>query len=193
MKKSKRLKAVGPLTREEFEIVIERVAIHTTKLRALEAQRDQAIQAVQQAFALRLTAHESIIKADVALCEKFAEEHRAELITGKAKSNETPLARYGFRTGNRTVALLNKKCSWEVAVKLLKTFDHLECVRVVEEVNKDAVLAGTDEKGLLGVGTGDQRENVIDLATIGLKIKQAETFFIEPKVDGADLVKGGAS
>jgi phage host-nuclease inhibitor protein Gam len=195
MKKSKRLKAVGLTTREEFEIVIERVALLTTKIREIEAQRDQAIQAVQQAFASDLDACSAAIKADVALCEKFAEEHRAELLTGKAKSNETPLARYGFRLGNRTVVLASKQWKWTDVLTALKEHNATECIRLVEEVDKEAVLKATnDEEGLLSYHDADFDGTVqIAIVDLGMKIKQAETFFIEPKVDGADLVKGGAS
>lgn len=98
--KSKRIKA-QPLTREEFELLLERIAIKTTDLRTLETSRDQAIQAVQAAYAPRIDSCEALIKADVALCEKYAEEHRDELLPGKAKSAETGLVRFGFRMGNR--------------------------------------------------------------------------------------------
>jgi phage host-nuclease inhibitor protein Gam len=193
--KTTRIKAPVILTREEFEILVERVAIHTTRLRQAEANRDEEIQRVQAGWGREISKLGDYIKADVTLCEKYAEEHRAELLPGKAKSNETALARYGFRLGNRTVALLNRKCSWEAAVKLLKAFGYLCCLRTVEEVNKEAVLANTDDQGFIGLPASDEkkgRTNVSALGNIGLKINQSETFYIEPKIDGAVQVKAAS-
>lgn len=193
MSKSKRLKAAGLLTRDEFEIVIERVAVYTTRLRALEAERDQAIQAVQQAFALRIDSIESVIKADVSLCEKFAEAHRDELITGKAKSNGTSLARYGFRTGMPQLKLLSK-WTWEKVIAALHGRGLGDkYIRTTEEPAKDIMLADLQAHGHLGEST--------EPGQVGVRLYQAETFYIEPKVEGAEPVKchstssgqGGAS
>lgn len=185
--KSKRIKA-QPLTREEFDLLLERIAINTTELRRTEAERDRAIQQIQTNFAGDIARIEGFIKADAALCEKYAEAHRAELLPGKAKSAETGLVRFGFRTGNRTVALLNKACSWEAAVKLLRVFKLRDCIRVILEVNKEKILELTNDEGVIGEGKA-----AMHVSVLGLKIKQAETFFIKPKVDGAETVKGGAS
>lgn len=194
---TKRIKAPALLNRAAFDLTVDTIARATTKLRKLEAARDDAIQKTQAAHAGAIAELEEQIALAAGLCEKYAEDHRDELLPGKAKSAETPLARYGFRLGNRTVALLNRKCSWEAAVKILKGLKFLDCVRTVEEVNKETILARTDATGQLITSAElphQQKPVQMPLATVGLKINQAETFYIEPKVDGADSVKaGGAS
>ncbi len=188
--KSTRIKAPAILNRAAFELAVDTIAKATTRLRLLEAARDAEVQKAQARHAEEIAELQQQIDLAASMAEKFADEHRAELIPGKAKSNETPLARYGFRLGNRTVALLNRKtCSWEAAIKLLKTFGLATCVRVVEEVNKDAILAKCVDGVITSIEDDGKKTVVARLDTIGLKINQAETFFIEPKVEGADQVK----
>ena len=177
--KSPRVKSTGLATKLDFEIAIDRVAYATTELRAAEAERDAAVQAAQATHAERISELQDEIKAKAALCEKFADEHRADLLPGKAKSNETPFARYGFRDGNPTLKLLNKKCSWDSVVAGLKLLGLKKFIRTFEEPDKD------------GIKTAQLTQDKMDM--LGLRIAQSETFYIEPKVDGAEPVKGGAS
>lgn len=187
--KTARIKAPTIANRAAFDLVVDGIAKATTSLRALEARRDAQIQKIQEAHAPDIAELEQEIDLAASMAEKYADEHRAELIPGKVKSAETPLARFGYRLGNRTVALLNRKCSWEAALKLLKAFGYHTCVRQAEEVNKEQVLATTDELGFIGIESDIGRINITALANIGLKINQSESFFIEPKVEGAEQVK----
>ena len=168
---STRIKATGLSNRIDFETTIDRISYIQTELRELEAERDARVQAAQ-------TTHAELI---------------AELLPSKPKSSETPLSLYGFRLGNRSVILLKKGCSWDAAVIILKSLKFIDCVRTVEEVNKETILARTDEHGLLATSATElaKGENGarMPLSTIGLKIKQDETFYIEPKVEGGDTVK----
>lgn len=178
MKQTKRIKAPVILTREEFEIVVDRVAIHTTRLRELEAARDDAIQQVQTAFAADVTRHKQYIEADCTLCEKFAEEHRAELLPGKAKSAETPLSRYGFRTGMPQLKL-RARMTWDQVVVILQEQKRAMWLRTKIEAAKDVILAACQARP----------ETAEIAAGIGMRVVQDETFYIEPKVDGAETVK----
>jgi phage host-nuclease inhibitor protein Gam len=112
MKKPTRIKATGLTNRLDFETTIDRIAYAQTELRTLEAERDHAVLVAQATHALQIEDLIAEIEAKAALCEKFAEAHRAELLPGTAKSNETPLSRYGFRKGNRTLKTLSK-WTWE--------------------------------------------------------------------------------
>ena len=190
---STRIKATGLSNRIDFETTIDRISYIQTELRELEAERDARVQAAQTTHAELIAELQAEIKAKAILAEKYAEENRAELLPSKAKSSETPLSRYGFRLGNRSVILLKKGCSWDAAVIILKSLKFIDCVRTVEEVNKETILARTDEHGLLATSATElaKGENGarMPLSTIGLKIKQDETFYIEPKVEGGDTVK----
>lgn len=192
MKKNNRIKAPAIADRLAFESTIDEIAALTVDLRACQAARDARVIIAQATHADEIAQIEEKIKAKAALCEKFAEEHRDELLAGKAKSAETPLARYGFRLGNRTVALLNRKITWDEIIGVLKARRYLGLIRTVEEVDKEAVLRATDEFGTLRAHRNVEGHNVptsTALVSLGLKIKQTETFYIEPKVDGAETVK----
>ena len=185
MKTPKRIKASGLSNLLDFELTIDRISQIQTEVRALSAERDAAVQAAQQLNAIAIAELEAEQKAKAALCEKYADEHRAELLPDKAvKSAETPLSRWGFRLGNRSVLLLRKTLPWDEVVGLLKLVGAQKCIRTVEEVNKEAILSSTNAMGELTHELG-----TCQIGDVGLKIKQDETFYIEPKVDGGEQVK----
>jgi phage host-nuclease inhibitor protein Gam len=188
--KSKRIKATGLTNRLDFETTVDRIAYAQTELRALEAERDHAVLVAQATHALAIEDLYKEIEAKAALCEKFAEEHRAELLPGTAKSNETPLSRYGFRLGNPTLKTLSK-WTWEKVIAALDRFQMNDCIRVKREVDKDAILCKGGDGAIDGYENAKKR--AVALNEVGLRIVQAETFYIEPKVDGAEQVNGGAS
>lgn len=194
--KTTRIKAPAILNRAAFDLTVDTIARATTRLRKLEAARDARVQEAQKTNADEIADVEQQIELAASMCEKYAEAHRDELLPSKAKSAETALARFGFRLGNRTVALLNRKCSWDAAVKLLKAFKIGDAVRVAEEVDKEFILRNAPAPEVTGTAltTLYHAGGEIPLEALGLKINQSETFFIEPKVEGADTVKaGGAS
>lgn len=192
--KTKRIKAASLTNRIDFEITIERIACATTQLREVEALLAEHVQRAQDRHATAIRDLKEEIQLKAALCEKYAEEHRSELLPDKdVKSAETVFARYGFRLGNRTVVLI-KKNSWENAVQMFKEHQILDIVRISEEVNKEAILAKTDSGGVVTLRVADEDvEFLFNLADFGLKIAQKETFFIEPKVEGAESIRASAS
>jgi phage host-nuclease inhibitor protein Gam len=173
-----RIKSIAYKTREEFTAAVNQAAQLQTEIRIIEADRDKHLQTVQSVFSESLKTKAAELKALVALAEKYAETHRDELLPSKAKSAQTELAVFGFRLGNPTLSLLNKKWSWETVVEKLKAFGKTTFVRTVEEADKDAIKAATL--------TDDER------AAFGVKITQSETFFIEPKVAGGETIKAEA-
>lgn len=190
-KKTKRIKVAGLINRIDFEITIERIACATTQLREVEAELAADIQLAQEVHAAAIAELREEIQAKAALCEKYAEDHRDELLPEKdVKSAETVFARYGFRLGNRTVVLLNKRYTWEDVIETLKEYQVLDVIRTSFEVNKEAILAKTDSGGVVSLRVEDSEDTLLfELADFGMKIAQKETFFIEPKVDGAETIK----
>jgi phage host-nuclease inhibitor protein Gam len=170
-----RIKSISYKTREEFDAAVNLAAQIQTEIRTITAKRDKLIQRAQGLFSEGLKIREAQLKALVALAEKYAETHREELLPSKAKSAHTELAAFGFRLGNPTLSLLNKKWSWESVVEKLKLLGKAAFVRTVEEADKDAIKAADL--------TDDER------AAFGVKITQSETFFIEPKVAGGETIK----
>lgn len=165
MSKPTRIKAVGFKTRIEFDAAIDRIAEATTSLRRLEAKRDEAIQIVRDAHNPQIDALDQERKALVALAEQYAETHRPELFEGDKKSSDTALAFFGFRIGNPTLKLLNRKWTWESVLEAMKG-PYERYIRTVETPDKDALKANLEDS---------------QLAEIGLKVEQSETFFVEAK------------
>ncbi|HEX2861176.1 MAG TPA: host-nuclease inhibitor Gam family protein [Lacunisphaera sp.] len=184
MKKNTRIKSTGLTNRLDFETTVDRIAYAQTELRQLEAERDAAVLVAQATHVLEIEELISEIKAKAALCEKFADEHRAELLPEKAKSTETPLSRYGFRTGMPQLKLL-AKWTWEKVVEAIdrRGLDD-EYIRVKREPAKDLMIADLTAKGILGEDTQPSQ--------VGVRFFQTETFFIEPKVDGSEQVRAAS-
>jgi len=182
--KKLRTNSTGLTNRLDFECTIDRISYIQVELRQLTAERDAAVQAAQQTHADLIAELSDELKAKAALCEKYADEHRTDLLPGKAKSAETPLSRYGFRTGMPQLKLL-AKWTWEKVVEAIDSrgLDD-DYIRIKREPAKDAMLADLTAKGHLGQST--------EAAQVGVRLVQDETFYIEPKVDGAEPVKGGA-
>jgi len=124
------------LTRNEFDQVINRIAELELQIRANTSVRDEAIQKIQNEFTPLETELQNQLKGYVAQAEKYAEEHREELFPNKAKSAQTSLAVFGFRLGNPTLALLNRKWTWEQVGKVLKTLGLTDLIQEKVEPRK---------------------------------------------------------
>ena len=161
-----RLKATSFSTRAEFTSALDEIAGLQVELRTIEAERDNEIQAVRDMFARDLEKRTAKLKSLIVLADKYAETHRDELFPTKLKSAETPLANYGFRIGNPTLCLLNRKWSWEGVLNAVKAAFRGQYVRTTEAVDKDALKRDLSPE---------------QLATIGCRIDQAETFYVEAK------------
>ena len=94
-----RIKASSLKTRAEFEAAIDDIARLTVAIRRAEAARDARLQLVRDEYDPPCVAVAEQIEAKALAVEKYAEQHREELLPGKLKSAETALALYGFRLG----------------------------------------------------------------------------------------------
>lgn len=170
---TKRIKAISEIRdREEFDRVIDNIVIMQLSKERLELRRDQKILEVRQSYDGGINDIAEKMQMDVIRAEKFAEEHREDILPGKKKSADTKLAFFGFRTGNPTLVLLNRKWTWQKVVDFLeKQVDWKKFLVIKASVDKDAMKAQL---------TPEQ------LATCGTRIEQKETFFVDPKRDPAD-------
>lgn len=171
---SKRITATGLGTRAEFEAAVNETAHLQTRLRLLEAKRDRKIQAIQEEYAKEIDPLSEEIDALVSRAQAYAETHRDELFRDGLKSAETELATYGFRVGNPTLKTLNKKWTWETVLAAVKRKFRGDYIRTTEELAKDELKS---------------RLTDAELAEVGCRIEQRETFGITPKVDGAETEK----
>lgn len=173
--RSHRVKAGSIQSRAEFESFVNQIAIATVEIRRKEAARDAQLQQIRENYApgiAQLTDRQTLLAL---AAEKYASEHGPELLPGKEKSAETALARYGFRTGMPALKTLSKM-TWEKVKACLIERELKEFLRQPEvEINKQALLEAA-------------REGCVDLQGIGVKVVQAEDFFVEP-LDKAEEVR----
>ena len=166
-----RIKAPTLKTRLEFETVIDGLARATVAHRKATARRDARLQAVREEHESDIAAIQESIDALALTAEKYADENRDELMPGKVKSAETSLATYGFRFGNPTLKVLSKSWTWERVVKELEGRLLAHFIRTTKEPDKEAMrLRLTPEQ----------------LAGVGCRVTQSETFYIEPKNQASD-------
>jgi phage host-nuclease inhibitor protein Gam len=171
MSKNTRIKAESDITSKmEFEQTLDLIAEYQLKRDAMVVDRDAEILAAREKFGPQIETIEDRMKALVLSAEKYATIHR-ETLFGKLKSAATALTVYGFRTGNPTLKLLNKKWSWETVLEALKaTAWGRQFLVTKESVDKDVLKAQADD---------------VQLATVGCRVEQTEAFFVEPKRDQA--------
>ncbi len=195
MKKTTRIK-VSPLANTiEFHSAVAELAALELKKRTIETERDIALQAINQEFDAQIAPVAAAMKSISGLALAYAEAHRAELLPKDAKSVRLSLATYGWRTGNRTVALLSRVTVENVinALKAIGLGD--QYVRTKEEIARDVILADCKDDKTLPYHrpVGDVMQPVT-LSEVGLKIAQSETFFVEPvsATDAAETIKPAA-
>lgn len=155
-------------TRDQFDAAVDRIARLEVQRRERAAERDGLIQDVQEAHNPAIDTLKGEIDALMTKAEAYAKDNRTELLPTGKQGAETPLANFGFRWGNKTLVLLSNRWSWEGVIESLRKAGLAGFIRTKEEVAKDAAKDELSEPVL---------------ATHGMRIKQSETFWVEPKTD----------
>lgn len=171
MPKSTRIKAAADLaTREEFEALLNDIATDQLLREGLVTERDARIAEIQEEAGKEIGPIDDQIKTAVIRAEKFAAAHRAELFRGENKSAETALTFFGFRWSTPALATLNRKWNWEAVLKALKEQFPGKFILTEEKPDKSTMKAQLD---------------AAQLARVGCRVTQSESFFVEPKRDEA--------
>lgn len=165
-----RLKSIS-LTREEFLSSIDQIAVLQTRVRLLSAKRDKHIQRVQDEYQPDISATEEELQSLLVQAERYADTHRDELFPGKEKTAETELAAYGYRLHPPALKTLNRKWTWEAVMEAVRRAFPGRFIRSQDTLQKDSLKAELSEE---------------QLATIGLRLDQPETFGVTPKVEGGE-------
>jgi phage host-nuclease inhibitor protein Gam len=153
-------------TRAQFDSTVDSICRLQLDREERITERDRLIADVREKHDPEIERLGEEISAKLVLCEKFATTHR-ETLFGKIKSAASSLGIFGFRIGNPTLKLLNRKWKWTDVVATLKATGRLDLIITKEDPDKNGLKKLAAE----------------ELATIGLRIDQDETFFIEPKRD----------
>ncbi len=146
----------------------------------LVVKRDKKLLELRDEFDPEINRLNKQMESNVIRAEKYATIHR-ETLFGKLKSTSSSLTTYGFRLGNDTLALLNRKWSWDSVIAAIKSKGLEGFIITKEAPDKDAIKLQLDDAAR---------------AEIGTRIVKNESFFIEPKRDLADpqrLVTAGGS
>ena len=151
-------------TREEMEALVGEITALKTNEQRLTAEMNEAVNAVRQNYEAQLGAIDEDITAKTALARAWAEEHPAEF--GKGKSISMTHGDVGWRIGNPTLKTL-RGWTWDRVLESLRAGHWTKYLRVKSEVNKELLLAD---------------RATVNLADVGCRVVQDETFFIEPRI-----------
>ena len=133
----------------------------------INAEMDIQITKIRDKYADEIERLNAVKEENFDIVQAYALENRDEIFS-KKKSVETAHGTFGLRTG--TPALKTRKgFTWASVTNLLKEFLPAY-VRTVDEPAKDKLLADRDNEVVYTL-----------FEKVGIKVEQAETFFIEPK------------
>lgn len=158
---------------EQLHATVDTIARLEVEIRGLVAARDKEVQEVLDRHDAVIEQKKKLLKSLTGLSNTYSTAHRVSVF-GKLKSAASALARFGFRNGNPTLKLLNKKHTWESVLGKLKEKEKTQFIRTKEDVDKEAI-----QKAALPDS---------ELAELGLRIDQGETFFVESKADEAKRI-----
>lgn len=164
-------------TLEDLNSTIDDIAKIEVEIRRREADRDAAIHLIREDHDGQIEILKKTMKGLVAIAETYSLARR-ESIFGKLKSAASRLAKFGFREGNQTLCLLNKKWTWAQVALAIKDSGKIEFLRTIEEIDKDKLKTSklTDA----------------ELAALGVRLDSKERFYVEPKTDDAERITSEA-
>lgn len=167
-------KNTGLRTIADYEATIDSIADLTVQRDKAQAKLDRAILDVREKYGAALENINNMITAKLAQAEQYASRNRESLLPDDAKSAETGKARWGWRLGNPTLVLLSRKFTWKSICGKIKDMGMVAYLKTADpKPDKDRLKAEL---------TDDQ------LASIGLRIDQQESYWVEPKTDTAERI-----
>jgi phage host-nuclease inhibitor protein Gam len=127
--------------------------------------------AADEKYAADIAEHDAQIKAEIAALKAWAvKNEKAELV--ETRSISTPTGTFGFRTGMPRVKFTRGWDVQRVIEAVLGLFPKRGWIRTVEELDKDAMIA-------------DRDKHAADLESVGVKIDQGETFYVDINLEEA--------
>lgn len=190
-----RIKTPVLATRAAFDATVADCVRLQQEIDLLNARAAKATQRVVAAFATKRAPLETALKAQAGLAEKYADAHRDELLPIKdRKSADIGPATIGYRTGNPSTKTLAKTWTWEKVLAALKLHQLDAYIATKEDVAKAKILADRKPDEKLGVEVlTNAKGKPVALAVVGIRIDQAECFYIEPKATTTPTIKAEAA
>jgi phage host-nuclease inhibitor protein Gam len=158
------------ISRESAESIFGDYADADAKLQKIQAEMDIKMTEIREKYSDKIAGLTDVKEKCLEKLQHFATS-TPEYFTNK-KSLELSHGKIGFRTSTPSLKAL-KGFTWPSITNLLEEFLP-DFVRTKSEPDKEALLAARDQK------------EVSDLFTkCGIKVEQAETFFVELKKEEA--------
>lgn len=155
------------LTREDIEAAVRELCIASVRLEVQQARMNLELAAVRERYEPELSALSATANEQTAIVRAWADAHPEEFAS--RKSIAMVLGTLGYRLGQPTLKPI-RGVTWDKVLAILRhNLPHY--VRAKEEVDKEAILADREQ-------LGDE-----NLKTLGLRVDQAERFFVEPNKD----------
>jgi phage host-nuclease inhibitor protein Gam len=149
-----------------MEEALSRLRVCTIELHAVQAQKEAELKALDKTYAFALDDARAGIAESFDLIKLWAEANPAEFTARGLRLTDGHL---GWRTGQPQLKTLTG-WTWDRVLARLVEMGSAVYVRVKNEVDKQTILNNRD---LLGS----------ELAQMGVKVVQEESFFVEPKLE----------
>jgi phage host-nuclease inhibitor protein Gam len=174
MKKSKKNR-VEITSESEARIVLDDIANLTVQNNLLAAKYDELIANARtdadELFAADMANYQAQLKIRIASLEAWAETNKTELFSD-ARSISSPTGSFGFRTGMPKVSFIRGWDADRVINAVLSMFPKRGWLRQVQELDKEAMITDRDKAAS-------------DLAQVGVKVNQKESFFVDINLEEA--------
>lgn len=144
------------------------IAKRTVFVKKKEAEMNDKINSAKQKFDVDTAEAQTEIEQLRSDIEKFCLDHKMEF--DQTRTLDFPSGKIGFRTNPPKVLQLNKKFSVSNTIDLIKRTLKGAYLRIKEDIDRESILADYRAKTIT-----DEK-----LASIGLRVDQGETFFVEP-------------
>ena len=158
-------------TRDDAEAAMNELALTVNNQRRIITQRDKEILGITEQWANKLAEISDEIKTLTEQLRVWADTNSDQFPKDR-KSIELASGKLGFRTGTPKLALYSRSFTWDKVLGFIRS-KMPEFIRTKEEVDKEAILGGYSM-------SGDKPKADADLRSVGLRVTQDESFFIEP-------------
>lgn len=181
MKKPARLKPPALATAADFHAALAEITLLQNSAAVLTARRDRLVQKLHARSATRLAPLTAALEARLALVERYARDHRDTLLPRDRKSVALATATIGWRTGNPAVKLAPGQPGEAAVIATLKAHQLHHYIVTTETLARARILAAAQHDDPSAPHLATPAGTAVPLATLGLQITQAETFYVEPR------------
>lgn len=165
--------AAKTYTRDDAEYAAREYTTASVKLDNLTSRLNARIQKIREEYADEIAALQEVADSQLAIVQAWADDNAPLFF--KKKSLELVHAIVGYRTSTPSLKTI-RGVTWAKAIALIEAI-RPDFLRKKVEVDKEAIIAQRDALQPEG------------LKALGVRIDQAERFFMDPKKDTIKLTE----